>query len=109
MTRYFPKLEIFSLSGCLKADLTDFNLFNFTGHFLLVLFLLWLFSSDKMFAFLDFFFFFHGQSLIQANTFYSPFKQIFICPCYVSGVILNFSYIGLNKTDVVHKFMGFVA
>lgn len=109
MTRDFPKLEIFTLSVCTKVDFTGFSLFDFTECFLLVIFLLCFFSSDKIFTFLNFFLYSYGQSLTQTSTFYSPFQQIFICLCYVSGVILNFSYIELNKTDVIHNFMGLAA
>lgn len=109
MTRDFPKLEILSWLVGPKIDLTDFSVSDFTEDFLLVLFLLWFFPSEKIFTFLNFFLSSHAQSLTQTNTFYSPFQQIFICPCYVSGVILNFSYNGLNKTDVIPNFTGIAA
>ena len=36
----------------------------------------------------------HGQSLMQASTFYSLFQHVFTCD-------LNFCYVGLKKTDVI--------
>ena len=100
------KLWILILSVGPKADLIDFSTSDSTEDSFLSYSYFWF--SLKFFSLLNsthswpFLFSSHGQSLMQANTFYSLFQHIFICD-------LNFCYIGLKKTDVILNSTEFAA